>query len=216
MVPFQKVKFENSLQHLELHGSKGFSSEKINGKLGMRTSDSSVIVFENVFIPESMVIGKIGKGLSIALEGLDYGRLGISAVSLGIHRASFDSMVKYSQEREQFGKPIASFQLIQEMIADVATNLEAGDLLFKKAIEKLENGENFTKEAAIAKLFTSESAIKAADRCVQVHGGYGYSNEFPAERFYRDSRVLTIFEGTSEIHKLLIGRLLTGIDAFRN
>lgn len=198
------------------HGSKGFSSEKINGKLGMRTSDSSVIVFENVFIPESMVIGKIGKGLSIALEGLDYGRLGISAVSLGIHRASFDSMVKYSQEREQFGKPIASFQLIQEMIADVATNLEAGDLLFKKAIEKLENGENFTKEAAIAKLFTSESAIKAADRCVQVHGGYGYSNEFPAERFYRDSRVLTIFEGTSEIHKLLIGRLLTGIDAFRN
>ena len=198
------------------HDLKGFSSEKINGKLGMRTSDSSILVFENVFIPDSMLLGNTGKGLSIALEGLDYGRLGISAISLGIHRASFDAMVKYAQEREQFGKPIASFQLIQEMIADVATNLEAGDLLFKKAIEKLENLEKFTKEAAIVKLFTSESAIKAADRCVQVHGGYGYSSEFPAERFYRDSRVLTIFEGTTEIHKLLIGRLLTGIDAFRN
>tara|TARA_A100001037_G_scaffold305967_1_gene348297 strand:- start:356 stop:1504 length:1149 start_codon:yes stop_codon:yes gene_type:complete len=198
------------------HDLKGVSSEKINGKLGMRTSDSSILVFDKVVIHESMMIGNPGKGLSIALEGLDYGRLGISAVSLGIHKAAFDSMVKYAKEREQFGKAIASFQLIQEMITDVAVNLESGLLLFEKAVKKLEDSKKFTKEAAIAKLFTSESAVTASDRCVQVHGGYGYSNEFPAERFYRDSRVLTIFEGTTEVHKLLIGRLLTGIDAFRN
>ena len=198
------------------HDLKGVSGEKINGKLGMRTSDSSILVFDKVVIHESMMIGNPGKGLSIALEGLDYGRLGISAVSLGIHKAAFDSMVKYAKEREQFGKAIASFQLIQEMITDVAVNLESGSLLFEKAVKKLEGSKKFTKEAAIAKLFTSESAVKASDRCVQVHGGYGYSNEFPAERFYRDSRVLTIFEGTTEVHKLLIGRLLTGMDAFRN
>ncbi|MBC8514629.1 acyl-CoA dehydrogenase family protein [bacterium] len=195
------------------HTTEGFSSEKISGKLGIRTSDTAALVLKDVRIPDSHRLGEIGRGHAIALEALDGGRLGISAVSLGIHRAARDEMIRYAQEREQFGRPIAGFQLIQEMIADVVTDYEAGRLLLRCALEAREKGR-YTKEASISKLFTSEAAMHAADRCVQVHGGYGYSSEFPAERFFRDARVLTLFEGTSEIQRLLIGRLVTGVDAF--
>lgn len=193
----------------------GVSTEKIHGKLGIRTSDTAAVVLDGARIPDTLRLGEVGRGLSLALEALDHGRLGIAAVGLGIHRAAYDSMVGYAGEREQFGKPIAGFQLIQEMIADTATDLEAGRLLVAAASAAKDGGGRFTREAAIAKLFTSEAAWRAADRCVQIHGGYGYSREFPAERYLRDARILTIFEGTSEIQRLLIGRLATGQDAFR-
>ena len=182
----------------------GLSVGKVEKKLGIKGSGTSQLVFENVKIHKSQLLGKEGDGFKIAMTTLDGGRIGIAAQALGIARAALEAAKKFARERETFGKPIAKHQAIQFMIADMATKLDAARLLVWRAAIMQDKGEKFTREAAMAKLFASEAANFIVDKGLQVHGGYGFAKEYPAERHYRDQRITEIYEGTSEIQRLVI------------
>lgn len=195
-------------------GTPGFTTREIRGKLGLRSSSTAEFVLEDCRIPKENILGQIGDGFKIAMACLDNGRLGIAAGCVGLAQACIDASVKYARQRNQFGRPIGSFQLIQDMIAQMVMETEAARLLVYRAAHLKNKGLKNTREASIAKLYASEVAQRAADRAIQIHGSYGYSDEYPVERYYRDVRADTIYEGTSEIQKLIIGRHTVGIDAF--
>ena len=182
----------------------GLSVGKVEHKLGIRGSGTSQLIFENVRIPANQMLGKEGDGFKIAMSTLDAGRIGIASQALGIARAALNAAKKFAQERETFGKPISKHQGIQFMFADMATQLDAARLLTWRAASIQDRGLPFTREAAMAKLFASEAANFICDKALQIHGGYGYVNEYPAERHFRDQRITEIYEGTSEIQRLVI------------
>lgn len=190
-------------------GTPGFSGGKKENKLGMRASETAEMIFDNCRIPESQVLGEVGDGFIQAMKILDGGRISIAALSLGIAKGAYEASVQYSQEREQFGQPIASFQAISFKLADMATTIQAAELLTRKAADLKNNNENVTKVSAMAKYYASEVAVKVSLDAVQIFGGYGYTKEFPVEKYYRDSKLCTIGEGTSEIQKLVISREIT-------
>ncbi len=187
-------------------GTPGFSAVKIKNKLGVRASETAELIFDNVRIPESNVIGEVGQGFKQAMKVLDGGRISIASVSLGIAKGAYEASLKYAKEREQFGQPIANFQAIAFKLADMATEIEAAELLTLKAADLKNRGEKVTKEGAFAKYYASEVAVKCGNEAVQIMGGYGFTKEFPAEKYLRDSKLMTIGEGTSEIQKLVIAR----------
>ena len=188
--------------------TSGYVVDKIEDKLGLNSSETAALRFENCRVPRENLLGHEGEGLRIALETLDGGRIGIAAQALGIAQACLEESLSYSQERKQFGEPIANFQAIQWMLADMATEIDAARLLTYRAASLQQQGKNVTREAAMAKLFASESSNRAAYKAVQIFGGYGYIKDFPVERFFRDARVTTLYEGTSEIQRLIIARQL--------
>jgi hypothetical protein len=192
----------------------GFDATEIKGKLGLRASSTAEIRYDDVRVPDSARLGEIGDGMKVALSALDNGRVGLAAGCVGIAQACLDASVEYSKQRQQFGKPIASFQLIQEMLAEMLVEIEAARLLVWRAAALKDRGARNTVEASIAKYAASEAAVKCANLAIQVHGGYGYVDEFPVGKYLRDARVTTLYEGTSQIQKLILGRHLTGINAF--
>lgn len=187
-------------------GTPGFTSGKKENKLGMRASETTELIFDNCRVPKENLLGKEGEGFKQAMYILDGGRISIAALSLGIAKGAFDAAVAYSKERHQFGKPISSFQGISFKLADMATEIEAAELLIMQAADLKNRGKKVTKESAMAKYFASEVCVRAATEAVQIFGGYGYTKDFPVEKFYRDSKLCTIGEGTSEIQKLVIAR----------
>ena len=187
---------------------EGFSIGKHEETMGVRASGTCPLAFDNVKVPKENLLGEEGKGFNIAMAALDTGRVGIAAQAVGIAQAALDEAIKYSKERQQFKRPISSFQLVQEMLVHMATHIEAARLMVYRAAMKRDSGEKFTKEASMAKWYASEVAVKAALDAIQVHGGYGYSKEYPVERFLRDAKVTQIYEGTSEVQKLVIARQL--------
>ncbi|MBS1765088.1 MAG: acyl-CoA dehydrogenase family protein [Bacteroidetes bacterium] len=189
-------------------GTKGFKAGKKENKLGMRCSETAEMVFEDCRIPAANMLGKEGEGFKQAMKILDGGRISIAALSLGIAKGAFDAAVKYSKERHQFGQPIAGFQAIGFKLADMATRIEAAELLTLQAADLKNRGEKVTQQSAYAKYYASETAVYASTEAVQIFGGYGYTKDFPVEKFYRDSKLCTIGEGTSEIQKLVIAREL--------
>jgi butyryl-CoA dehydrogenase len=189
-------------------GTPGFKIGKHEKKLGINASSTTELIFEDCRIPRENILQEPGKGFKIAMELLDGGRIGVASQALGIARAALDASVKYSKERVQFGKPISEFQALQWMMADMATEIEAARLLIRQAAWLKQNGQRFSKEAAMAKLYASEVATKAAHRAIQIHGGYGYTKDYPVERYYRDARITEIYEGTSEIQRLVIASSL--------
>jgi len=191
-------------------GDEGFEIGSPEKKLGIRASSTTPLNFDNCRIPQDRLLGKEGEGFKIAMKTLDGGRIGIASQALGIGMAALESAVKYSKEREAFGQQIGKFQGIQWMIANATVELDAARELIWKAAMMKDAGERFVKEAAMAKLYASEAAVRAADMAVQVHGGAGYSNDFPAQRYWRDSKITAIYEGTSEILRLVIARETLG------
>lgn len=187
-------------------GTPGFSAVKIKDKLGVRASETAELIFEDVRVPEENVIGEVGKGFVQSMQILDGGRISIAALSCGIARGAYEASVQYAKEREQFGKPIGSFQGISFKLADMATNVKAAELLTFNAATLKNNGDRMTKEGAYAKYFASEVSVKCGNEAVQIMGGYGYTKEYPAEKFLRDAKLMTIGEGTSEIQKVVISR----------
>ena len=189
-------------------GTAGFSGGKKEDKLGMRASETAALFFDNCRLPASSLLGKEGEGFIQAMKVLDGGRISIAALSLGIAKGALDCSLKYSKEREQFGKPISQFQAIAFKLADMGTEIEAAELLIMQAADLKNRGKAVTKESAFAKYYASEVAVRTSNEAVQIHGGYGYTKEYPAEKFYRDSKLCTIGEGTSEIQRLVIAREL--------
>ena len=189
-------------------GTAGFKAGKKENKLGMRASETAELIFENCRVHKSQVLGNVGDGFVQAMKVLDGGRISIAALSLGIAKGALNASVKYAKEREQFGKPIANFQGISFKLADMATEFEAAELLTFKAADMKNKHLKMTKEGAIAKYYASEVCVKVSTEAVQIFGGYGYTKDFPVEKFYRDSKLCTIGEGTSEIQKLVIAREL--------
>lgn len=189
-------------------GTPGFTAGKKENKLGMRASETAEMVFDNCVIPDENRLGPVGEGFIQSMKILDGGRISIAALSLGVAKGSFNASLKYSKERKQFGKAISSFQGISFKLADMATEIEAAVLLTHKASELKNQGKNVTQAGAMAKLFSSEVCVKVANEGVQIHGGYGFTKDFPVEKFFRDSKLCTIGEGTSEIQKLVIARKL--------
>ena len=187
-------------------GTAGFTSGKKEDKLGMRASETAELIFDNCKIPEFNILGSVGEGFVQAMEVLDGGRISIAALGLGIAKGAYQAALHYSKEREQFGKPISNFQAIAFKLADMATEIEASELLIYSAADKKNKGKYMTKEGAMAKYYSSEIAVKIANDAVQVLGGYGYTKDFPVERYYRDAKLCTIGEGTSEIQKLVIAK----------
>ena len=190
-------------------GAKGLKAGKKENKLGMRASETAEVIFEDCFVPDEQVVGgaeKIGTGFQQAMQILDGGRISIASLGLGIAKGAFEASVKYAKEREQFGQPISNFQAIAFKLADMATKIEAGELLTMQAAFLKNTGQKMTKESAFAKYYTSETAVEVSTDAVQIFGGYGYTKDFPVEKFYRDSKLCTIGEGTSEVQKLVISR----------
>ncbi|MDX1767884.1 MAG: acyl-CoA dehydrogenase family protein [Arenibacter troitsensis] len=187
-------------------GTPGFSSGKKENKLGMRASETAELVFDNCKIPDSNRLGGVGEGFVQSMKILDGGRISIGALSLGISKGAYEAALKYSKERVQFGKPISQFQGISFKLADMATEIEASELLLHKAAFMKNEGRNVTKLGAMAKMYASEVCVKVANEAVQIHGGYGFTKDFPVEKFYRDSKLFTIGEGTTEILKVVIAR----------
>ncbi|MFO8165309.1 MAG: acyl-CoA dehydrogenase [Desulfatiglandales bacterium] len=185
-------------------GMPGFIVGPEEDKMGQRASDSTGLIFEDCRVPEENLLGEEGEGFIIAMTALDEGRIGIASLSVGLAQACLDAGVNYAKERVQFGSPLSKFQGIRWMIADMAVQIEASRLLTFNAAAMKTRGEPFTREASMAKLFASETANRAAYQALQIHGGYGYSKEYPVERYYRDARVLTIYEGTSEVQRIVI------------
>jgi alkylation response protein AidB-like acyl-CoA dehydrogenase len=188
----------------------GLTVGPLEDKMGLRASDTADLIFEDCRIPAENRLGNEGDGFLIAMTGLDGGRIGIAAQSLGVARAAFDAAVQYAREREQFGRTISKFQGLRWMIADMATEIEAARLMMLSAAEMKDNGENYTLQASMAKLFASEMVNRITAKAIQIHGGYGFTKEYPVERFYRDARVFTIYEGTSEIQRVVISNLIFG------
>ncbi|MGS2804794.1 acyl-CoA dehydrogenase family protein [Nocardia sp. MW-W600-9] len=191
----------------------GFGRTEIKGKLGLRGQATAELVLDQVRVPDALRLGEEGQGFRIAMAALDKGRMGVAAGCVGLARACLEAAVRYAGEREQFGKPIAGYQLVQELLADIAVETEAARLLAWRAADLVDRGEPFGTAASMAKLFASEAAVKAANNAIQVFGGYGYIDEYPVAKYLRDARVLTLYEGTTQIQKLLIGRALTGVNA---
>jgi len=187
-------------------GMKGFSPSKKENKLGLRASETASVVFEDCFVPEANLLGGPGQGFINAMEILDGGRISIAALAVGIAQGAFESAVKYSKERYQFGKPISEFQAIQFKLANMATQIEAARLLMYRASWMKDQGKKTTKESSMAKLFASEISVNVCEEAIQVHGGYGYTKDYPPEKYWRDSKLCTIGEGTSEIQRLIIAR----------
>jgi butyryl-CoA dehydrogenase len=191
----------------------GYGSQEIHGKLGLRSSDTAEISLDEVRVPDEALLGEIGDGFKIAMSSLDNGRYSVAAGCVGICDGCVDASVAYAKERRQFGRPIASFQLVQELIADMIVKRDAARLLVYRAGELKDRGQRNTVETSIAKLYATEAAVDCANAAIQVHGGAGYVDDYPVERYLRDARVTTLYEGTSQIHKLIIGRDATGINA---
>jgi alkylation response protein AidB-like acyl-CoA dehydrogenase len=187
-------------------GTPGFKSGKKENKLGMRASETAELVFDNCRVHKDQMLGKEGDGFIQAMKVLDGGRISIAALSLGIAKGAFDAALKYSKEREQFGKPISQFQGISFKLAEMATDIEAAELLTFLAADRKNKGLKMTKEGAFAKYYASEVSVRVSTEAVQIFGGYGYTKDFPAEKYYRDSKLCTIGEGTSEIQKMVIAR----------
>jgi butyryl-CoA dehydrogenase len=194
-------------------GHPGFSSQEIHGKLGLHGSDTAALTLDEVEVPEDAVLGEVGDGFKIAMSALDSGRYSVAAGCVGICQGCVNESVSYSKEREQFGRPIAAFQLVQAMIADMVVETEASRMLVWRAGFLKDAGRPNTTETSIAKLYATEAAIRCANTAIQVHGGAGYVDDHPVERYLRDVRVTTLYEGTSQIQKLIIGRAATGINA---
>lgn len=194
--------------------TEGFEAREIHGKLGLRGQATAELSFTDMRVPASSMLGAEGQGISIALTSLDKGRVSVAAGCVGIAMGCLEESVRYSTEREQFGRPIASFQLIQDMIAKMSVDVDAGRLLTYRAAHLIETGEEFGVAASKAKYFCSEAAVRAANDAIQIFGGYGYIDEYPVSKYLRDARVMTLYEGTSQIQKLLIGRAETGVNAF--
>ena len=187
-------------------GTPGFSGGKKENKLGMRASETAEMIFENCRIPDSNRLGEVGDGFRQSLKILDGGRISIASLSLGIAKGAYEAALQYSQERHQFDKPISSFQAIAFKLADMITEIQAADMLTLQSCDLKNRGENVTKASAMAKYYASEVAVKVSTEAVQIFGGYGYTKDFPVEKFYRDSKLCTIGEGTSEIQKIVISR----------
>ncbi|MEV3854660.1 acyl-CoA dehydrogenase family protein [Streptomyces sp. NPDC050095] len=192
----------------------GLTRRTIHGKLGLRGQATAELVLDDVRVPASALLGPEGKGFSIAMSALAKGRMSVAAGCVGIAQAALDAAVGYAGEREQFGKSIASYQLVQELISDIAVDVDAARLLTWRVADLIDRGEDFATAASKAKLFASEAAVRAANNALQVFGGYGYIDEYPVGKLLRDARVMTLYEGTSQIQKLIIGRALTGVSAF--
>jgi alkylation response protein AidB-like acyl-CoA dehydrogenase len=191
----------------------GYQPQAIHHKLGLRGSDTAEISLDDVEVSEGAMLGKVGDGFKVAMGALDSGRYSVAAGCVGICQGCLDASVSYAKERQQFGRPIASFQLVQEMLADIALETEAARMLVWRAGYLKDSGQPNTTETSVAKLYATEAAIRCANTAIQVHGGSGYVDDYPVERYLRDVRVTTLYEGTSQIQKLIIGRALTGIDA---
>ncbi|MEV6975216.1 acyl-CoA dehydrogenase family protein [Kitasatospora sp. NPDC093806] len=192
----------------------GFTRTEIHGKLGLRGQATAELALDAVRVPDGARLGELGKGFTVAMAALAKGRMSVAAGCVGIARACLEAAVRYAGEREQFGAPIASHQLVQELLAGIAVDVEAARLLTWKVADHIERGLPFATESSIAKLFASEAAVRAANNALQVFGGYGFIDEYPVGKYLRDARVMTLYEGTSQIHHLLIGRALTGVNAF--
>ena len=187
---------------------KGFRHDHKENKLGMRASETASVVFEDCYVPDENRLGAEGEGFTQAMKILDGGRISIASLAVGIAQGAYESAVKYAKERQQFGKPISEFQAIQFKLADMLTQIEAARLLTLKAAYMKDAGKKVTKESAIAKLYASEVAVRVSEESVQIHGGYGYTKDYPAEKYWRDSKLCTIGEGTSEIQRLVIAKQL--------
>lgn len=194
--------------------SPGLTRREIHGKLGLRGQATAELALDGVRVPASAMLGPEGKGFSVAMSALAKGRMSVAAGCVGIAQAALDAAVSYAAQREQFGKPIAHHQLVQELIADISVDVDAARLLTWRVADLIDRGQPFATESSTAKLFASEAAVRAASNALQVHGGYGYIDEYPAGKLLRDARVMTLYEGTSQIQKLLIGRARTGVSAF--
>jgi alkylation response protein AidB-like acyl-CoA dehydrogenase len=193
----------------------GFTANKIHGKLGLRSCDTAELVLDDVEVGADALLGGVeGTGMKAALSALGDGRMSIAASCTGIMQACLDSMISYTTQREQFGKKIAAHQLVQELIADTAVELDAARLLSWRAADLKGRGEDYALASSKAKLFATEASVRAANNCIQAYGGYGYVDEYPGGKYLRDARVTTLYEGTSQIQKLIIGRALTGVSAF--
>jgi len=187
-------------------GTPGFKAGKKENKLGMRCSETAELIFEDCRVHKDNILGKVGDGFKQAMKILDGGRISIAALSIGIARGAYEAALKYSKERQQFGKPISEFQAIAFKLADMATEIEASELLTRQAADLKMRGEKMTLQSAMAKYYASEVAVRCSTEAIQIFGGYGYTKDFPVEKFYRDSKLCTIGEGTSEIQKLVISR----------
>ncbi|MFC5910704.1 acyl-CoA dehydrogenase family protein [Streptacidiphilus monticola] len=195
-------------------GTPGLTRTTIHGKLGLRGQPTAELAFEDVRVPASAMLGPEGKGFSVAMSALAKGRMSVAAGCVGIVQASLDAALAHAATREQFGRPIAGHQLVQEMLADIKVELDAARLLVWRVADLIERGLPFQTESSVAKLYASEAAVKAANTALQVFGGYGFIDEYPVGKYVRDARVMTLYEGTSQIQKLVIGRALTGVSAF--
>jgi len=204
------VKTDETMRHkgisafLVKKGTPGFTSGPLEDKMGLRASDTVDLLFEDCRVPAEDMLGEESEGFKIAMTGLDGGRIGISAQSVGVAQAALDAAVQYAKEREQFGQSISRFQGLRWMVADMATEIEAARQLMLSASAMKDRGENYTAQASMAKLFSSEMVNRVTATALQIHGGYGYIKEYPVERYYRDARVFTIYEGTSEIQRIVI------------
>jgi alkylation response protein AidB-like acyl-CoA dehydrogenase len=187
---------------------KGFRSDKKENKVGMRASETASVVFEDCYVPDENRLGNEGEGFMQAMQVLDGGRISIAALSVGIAQGAYEAAIKYAKERQQFGRPISEFQAIQFKLADMATQIECSRLLTLQAAAAKDAGKQVTQKSAMAKLFASETAVRVAEESVQIHGGYGYTKDYPAEKYWRDSKLCTIGEGTSEIQRLVIAKNL--------
>lgn len=189
-------------------GMKGFAPSKKENKLGLRASETASVVFEDCYVPDENRLGAEGEGFIQAMQVLDGGRISIAALAVGIAQGAYESAVRYAKEREQFGKPIAEFQAIQFKLADMATQIEAARLLMYRAAYLKDQGKKVTKESSMAKLYASEVSVRVSEEAIQIHGGYGYTKDYPPEKYWRDSKLCTIGEGTSEIQRLVIAKQL--------
>ncbi|HTJ40323.1 MAG TPA: acyl-CoA dehydrogenase family protein [Dactylosporangium sp.] len=194
--------------------SEGLQVTEIHGKLGLRGQATAMLSFDDVFVPSSALLGAEGQGFKIAMAALAKGRMSLAAGCVGIIQGCLDAATGYATQREQFGRKIASFQLVQQLIADISVEADAARLLTWRVADLIDRGEPFATESSTAKLFASEAAVRAANAALQVFGGYGYIDEYPVGKYLRDARVTTVYEGTSQIQKLIIGRALTGVSAF--
>ena len=192
----------------------GFEAREIKGKLGLRGQATAEIFLADVRVPATSLLGEEGQGFTIAMSSLDKGRISVAAGCVGIIQGCLEAAVSYARERRQFGRPLATFQMVQDMIADISLDADAARLLAWRAADLVDRGEPFGVAASKAKLFASEGAVRAANLAIQVYGGYGYVDEYPVQKYMRDARVMTLYEGTSQIQKLLIGRAETGVSAF--
>ncbi|MEV4555422.1 acyl-CoA dehydrogenase family protein [Kitasatospora sp. NPDC049285] len=192
----------------------GLTRTLVHGKLGLRGQATAELAFDRVRVPDAARLGDLGKGFTVAMAALSKGRMSVAAGCVGIAQACLDAAVRYAGEREQFDKPIAGHQLVQDLLADIAVDVAAARLLTWRVADHIDRGLPFATESSVAKLFASEAAVRSANNALQVFGGYGFIDEYPVGKYLRDARVMTLYEGTSQIHKLLIGRALTGVSAF--